>query len=192
MMSTVSPTLVFLDSCAYFRLELSLHPDLLKRHSGIPEYEVVVLEDVGKEHDGSRRLSDKFWWPKVEEYAVARKKHTYILTGRKQRAAMHAFQSIRAKADELGCDLSATDCRVLAAAFVSCGMAISDDVGVQAVGRALKIKVFDTLWILKMFLKRKIITSDRTIQTLEYLMEENDTGAWKKDAKAFLKQLKKR
>lgn len=168
------PQVILLDSNAYFRLALSIHPLLGKTFGENPEFTLYVLADLDDEYFASSRLQTKFEWVNKTEYRNDRKEKRYTYRGAKRKQVENAFSFLAAYAKEHAISVSKVDLKALAVGFARKFPVVSDDAELCEIGRRHDIECWGMLKLLKVMLSYGRINSDNIKALLEYLDYEND------------------
>jgi len=168
-----SPTIILLDSCAYFRLGISFRP-ILFRLAGDPEYVLKVLSDLDREYNRSSRLKTKFWWAGQKEHSDERAANSYTPVGKKAETARLAFTFISQYARDNEISVSLIDKRVLSATYACGGIVVTDDVAMQGIAETFGINHYSTLELLRLMYVRDRVSLSDIDEVLDYWAYEND------------------
>lgn len=183
------PKLFILDSNAYFRLAISIHP-LLGQSFGKSKgerYVLRVISQLDTEYNRSARLQHKFHWVSDKRYKGNRSAEQLKIAG-KQKVEMEQARSFIIKTErDLGCDLSLVDATALAIGFVKQQPVVTDDKDMCTVATALGIEVWSMLQLLKLMLDEEHIDLDKIREIAQLLDYENDLPCGKLE---FAKQFK--
>lgn len=165
---------LLLDSNAYFRLGISIHPLLAQTFGSSPQYALFVLAELDDEYATSVRLRGKFAWVSESEYRADRHARRYELRGKKSTAARAAITFLLAYADEQAINLSREDLKALAAAHVMGIPVVKDDVGMTLVAEANDIECWSTIKLLRVMEMAGRIDLEKVTEIIEYWEYEND------------------
>jgi len=165
---------ILLDSNAYFRLALSIHPLLQVCFGEDTQFSLFVLPELDDEYRTSVRLRHKFMWVAEQQYVQDRRAKRYELKGEKQTQALTAFSFLDRYATDHGINLSREDLKALAAGFVMDMPVATDDRGMQTVAEAHQIECWNMVKLLKVMVSAGRIDMDKVTEVLEYLEEDND------------------
>ena len=168
-----SPTIILLDSCAYFRLGISFRP-ILFRLAGDPEYVLKVLSDLDREYNRSSRLKTRFWWAGQKEHSDERAANCYTPVGKKAETARLAFTFIAQYSRDNEISVSLIDKRVLSAAYACGGIVVTDDVAMQGIAETFGIKHYSTLELLRLMHVREKVSLSDIDEVIDYWAYEND------------------
>ncbi len=114
------PRLILLDSNAYLRLAVSIHP-LLGQRFGRDEqetYVIRVIEKLDLEYTKNLRLQSKFHWVKDNPYTMNRQQERLHIADKQQKAVDQAVSFIIGAEKESDLSLSLVDAQALAVGFV--------------------------------------------------------------------------
>ncbi len=165
---------ILLDSNAYFRLGISIHPLLHEAFGPPPQYSLHVLEELDAEFSSNVRLRHKFGWVSQSEYCNDRKPKRYRLRGEDGTNAQNAFTFLLAYADQHAINLSREDLRALAVGFVKGIPVVTDDGGMARVAEANGIECWSTIKLLRVMVIAGRIEMPKVREILEYWEYEND------------------
>ena len=165
-----------LDSNAYFRLALSLHPLLGGKFgkSTDERYVLRVIAQLDVEYSRSVRLRHKFQWVGEKKYRENRSAAQLKVTGKQKNEMEQARSFIISTERDLGCDLSLVDATALAIGFVKQQPVVTDDKDMCTIATAMGIEVWSLLQLLKLMLDEEHIDLNKTIEIAELLNYEND------------------
>ncbi len=124
-----SSQIILLDSNAYFRIALSIHPLLQDLFGHAPSYALKVLEDLDKEFSRNRRLISKFHWVANPEYRMDRKSAQYSARGKTAPQVETALSYLIYQAKLESIDVSYVDLKALAVGYARSFPVITDDRG---------------------------------------------------------------
>lgn len=170
------PRLILLDSNAYLRLAISIHP-LLGQKFGKDDEETNVLRVIKKldqEYLRNPRLQSKFHWVREPTYSENRQAERLNIAPKQQKEIDNAVSFILAEEKKSAYDLSLVDVQALAVAFAKQCPVISDDKGMQEIGKLFDIEVWSTLQLLRLMLNEQWIDLDKCIEIAAYWNHEND------------------
>lgn len=170
------PRLILLDSNAYLRLANSIHP-LLGQRFGQSEQELNVLRVIEKldlEYAKSQRLKYKFHWVKDTPYSENRQKERLRIAPKQQKEVDQAVTFILATEKESEFSISLVDAQALAVGFVKKCPVVSDDRGMQEIGKLLDIDAWSTVQLLRLMQIEEWITLDKCLEIVRYWDHEND------------------
>ena len=170
------PKLFILDSNAYFRLAISIHP-LLGQAFGKSKddrYVLRVISQLDAEYNRNPRLQHKFHWVKQKKYADNRGNEQLKVAGKQRTQADDACSFILQTEKDMGCALSLVDAKALAVGFVKQQPVVTDDKDMCTVANALGIEVWSLLQLMKLMLDEGHIDLDTAKRIAEYLDYEND------------------
>jgi len=165
---------VLLDSNAYFRLGISIHPLLHQSFGTSPVYSLHVLAKLDDEYATSVRLRHKFAWVSQVEYRNDRKTKRYELRGNDRTDAINAFSFLLAYADEHKINLSREDLKALAVGFVKGIPVVTDDQGMTQVADANSIECWNTVKLLRLMVTAGRTDMDKVVEIFEYWEYEKD------------------
>ena len=178
-----------LDSNAYFRLAISIHPLLGKTFgkSRNERYVVRVISQLDAEYNRSSRLQHKFNWVGKKKYKDNRQAEQLKIVG-KQRALVEQARSFILSEEKLQrCNLSLVDATALAVGFVKQQPVVTDDKDMCTVASTLGIEVWSLLQLLKLMMDEEHIALDKTKEIAQMLDYENDLPCGRTK---FIKQFK--
>jgi hypothetical protein len=165
---------VLLDSNAYFRLGVSVHPLLTVSFGDDPQYSLCVLADLDNEYRNSTRLRTKFDWVGAQQYVQDRSGRRLELSKSLRTQADKAFQFLCNYSDEHRLNVSRVDLKALAAAFVYNIPVVTDDINMSKVADAHSIECWHTIKLLRVMVSTHRIDMEKVEEILEYLEYEND------------------
>jgi len=168
------PRTVLLDSTAYFRLGISIHPLLHGLLGPAPGHTLYVHADLDAEYGRNSRLKNKFDWVARTEYVEDRQWKRYKVPRKRRLEADNAFTILAAFAKEKLLNLSLVDLKALVTGFVMDFPVVTDDVNMQQVAHAHSIECWNTIQLLKLMVTAGRIDMDKVTQILEYWDHEND------------------
>lgn len=171
-----APKLFILDSNAYFRLAVSIHP-LLGRAFGKSKEEQYVLRVIPQldiEYNRNPRLQHKFHWVSQKKYANNRKDEKLTVVRKQQAQVEQARSFILQTEKDLGCSLSLVDATALAIGFVKQQPVVTDDNDMCRVAVELGIEFWSLLQLLKLMLDQGHINQDKVKEVVQFLDYEND------------------
>lgn len=170
------PKMFILDSNAYFRLALSIHPLLGQKFgkSTNERYVLRVIAQLDDEYNRSARLQHKFQWVVEKKFRDNRSSERLKLVGKQKIEMEQARSFIISTERDMGCNLSLVDATALAIGFVKQQPVVTDDKDMCAVATALGIEVWGLLQLLKLMLDEGHIDLDKIIEIAELLNYEND------------------
>ena len=166
---------LILDSNAYFRLALSIHP--LLEHSFGP-YQLAVIQELDEEFDRSPRLQNKFDWVAGKEHIADREKRV-IKPGKNRVEIDRAYSYFRNAPELTRNNTSQVDIRVLAVCHVLGHIAVTDDQGMIAAAALFDVPVKTTLELLDLMLKnnRSPVSQAKIREIAEYWRYTSDLPA---------------
>lgn len=181
------PKLFILDSNAYFRLAVSIHPLLGQKFGKSPKEQYVcrVIAQLEREFTRNPRLQNKFPWVSKRTYQENRTAEKLNIAPRQFSEVAAAQSYILAAEKEHGCNISFVDAFALAIGFVKGQPVVTDDRDMCAVAAALGIEVWGVLQVLKLMLDEGRIDLKKVIEIAQYLDYENDLPCGKSE---FIKQ----
>jgi hypothetical protein len=165
---------LLLDSNAYFRLGISIHPLLTPAFGTSPQYALYVLAELDDEYATSVRLQGKFEWVTKPEYRADRKTRRYTLPTDKRTAALNAFTFLLDFADDQRINVSREDLKALAAAYVMGIPVVTDDGGMAQVAEANDIECWNTIKLMRVMETAGRIDLDKVTEIVEYWEYDND------------------
>ncbi|HPR83481.1 MAG TPA: hypothetical protein PLD51_06440 [Pontiellaceae bacterium] len=170
------PQLILLDSNAYLRLAISIHPLLGQKFGQDKEenYVIRVIEKLDQEYAKNQRLRYKFHWVKDPSYVENRTLERLRIPPKQQKEVDLAVSFILGEEKRSEFSLSLVDAQALAVGFVKQCPVVSDDRGVQEIGGLLEIEVWSTLQLLKLMMNEQAINLDKCLEIAAYLDSEND------------------
>ena len=183
------PKMFILDSNAYFRLAISIHPLLGQAfgRSKDERYVVRVISQLDAEYNRSSRLQRKFHWVGKKRYKDNRQAEQLKVVG-KQRALVEQARSFIIQTEsDLGCNLSLVDATALAVGFVKQQPIVTDDKDMCTVANALGIEVWSLLQLIKLMLDEEHIDLGKAVEIAGYLDYENDLPCGRTE---FIRQFK--
>jgi len=165
-----------LDSNAYFRLAISIHPLLGQKFgkSTNEQYVLRVIAQLDAEYSRSTRLRHKFHWVGKPKYKENRMAEQLKVIGKQKVEMEQARSFILSTEKDLGCNLSLVDATALATGFVKQQPVVTDDKDMCAVANELGIEVWSLLQLLKLMLDEGHIDLDKTKEVAQFLDYEND------------------
>lgn len=163
---------LFLDTNAYLRLALTLHP-LLFISFGEKNYTLYVIEDFQKEFNRRRRLKRNFPWVNQKEFRDNRSK-LISLSRQNKRDIDIAYSFIWEQNISLGLGASDVDARALSIGHVMNIPIITDDRGMIELANSLSIKVMRILPLLHIMIDSNYIDLDKIKELVLYLDYTND------------------
>jgi hypothetical protein len=172
----IPPRLILLDSNAYLRLANSIHP-LLGQRFGQSEQELNVLRVIEKldlEYAKNQRLKYKFHWVKDTPYSENRQKERLRITPKQQKEVDQAVTFILASEKESEFSISLVDAQALAVGFVKKCPVVTDDIGMQEIGKLLDIEVWSTIQLLRLMQIEEVISLEKCIEIVRHWDHEND------------------
>jgi len=170
------PKMFILDSNAYFRLAISIHPLLGQKfgRSTNDRYILRVIAQLDAEYNRSARLQHKFHWVGKPKYKENRIAEQLKIIGKQKVAMEQARSFILSTEKDLDCNLSLVDATALAIGFVKQQPVVTDDKDMCAVANALGIEVWSLLQLLKLMLDEDHIDLDKVREVAQFLDYEND------------------
>jgi len=170
------PQLILLDSNAYLRLAVSIHPLLGQKFGQDKEesYVLRVIEKLDQEYAKNQRLRYKFHWVKDPPYIENRNLEQLRIPPKQQKEVDLAVSFILGEERRSEFSLSLVDAQALAVGFVKQCPVVSDDGGVQGIGALLEIEVWGTLQLLKLMLNEQAVDLDKCLAIVNYWDSEND------------------
>jgi rRNA maturation endonuclease Nob1 len=178
-----------LDSNAYFRLAISIHPLLGQTFgkSTNERYVLRVISQLDAEYSRNSRLQHKFHWVSKKKYKDNRQAEQLKITS-KQRALVEQARSFIIQTEgDLDCNLSLVDATALAVGFVKQQPVVTDDKDMCTVANALGLEVWSLLQLLKLMLDEEHIDLEKVVEVAELLDYENDLPCGRAQ---FVKQFK--
>jgi hypothetical protein len=179
---------LLLDSNAYFRLGISIHPLLAQTFGSSPQYGLYVLTELDDEYNISVRLRGKFEWVRQPEYRADRKARRYVLTTEQRSAAHTAFSFLVAHADEYQINVSRVDLKALAAAYVMGIPVVTDDGGMGDVAKANAIDCWSTVKLMRVMETSGRIDLDKVMEIIEYWEYDKDLPMPKSKLRTLFKE----
>lgn len=170
------PRLILLDSNAYLRLAVSIHP-LLGQRFGRDEQEqnvIRVIQKLDQEYAKNPRLKNKFHWVKDEPYAENRRAERLNIEPKQQKDIDQAVSYIWAAERSSKYSLSTVDVQALAIGFVKQCPVVTDDSGMQEIGKILDIEIWSTIQLLRLMQTEGLITLEKCLEIARYWDHEND------------------
>lgn len=171
---TLPPRIILLDSNAYFRLALTIHPLLAPEFGDPPPYKLLVLKELDEEYSRSARLKNKFEWVRRPEFRRDREARRYEPRGKIVQQAETAFSFVAHHAHTHGISVSRIDLKALAHGIARSYPVVSDDAGMQQIADALGIERWPVLKLLKLMVTERRIGLEVVHQIVQYLAHEND------------------
>ena len=170
------PKMFILDSNAYFRLAISIHPLLGQKFgkSKTEQYVLRVIAQLDDEYNRSARLQHKFHWVRKSEYKENRVNERLQIGGKQKQQVERARTFILATEEEMGCNLSLVDATALAVGFVKKQPVVTDDKNMLAVANELGIEVWGLLQLLRLMLDEEYIDLPKIKEIACFLDYEND------------------
>jgi hypothetical protein len=184
-----APSVILLDSCAYFRLARSIHPLLAGSFGPAPPHSLFVLAALDEEYLTSSRLKNKFEWVNGKPYKEDREKKKYSCRGKWAAEAENAFSFLAGYVKGRGLLLAPEDLKALAVGFVRQTTVVSDDNAIREVAGAHAIKCVGTLDLLKLMVDCKRVDMVKVTEVLEYWDHENDLPMGRRELRALYRQL---
>lgn len=183
------PKLFILDSNAYFRLAISIHPLLGQTFGRFKDerYVLRVISQLDAEYNRSSRLQHKFHWVKQKKYADNRNAEQLKVIGKQRKEVEQARSFILQTENDLGCNLSLVDATALAVGFVKQQPVVTDDKDMCTVANALGIEVWSLLQLMKLMLDEEYIDLAVAKSIAQYLDYENDLPCGRSE---FIRQFK--
>ncbi len=183
------PKMFILDSNAYFRLALSIHPLLGQKFgkSTNERYVLRVIAQLDDEYNRSPRLQNKFQWVVEKKCRDNRSSEQLKLVGKQKIEMEKARSFIISTERDMGCNLSLVDATALAIGFVKQHPVVTDDKNMCAVANALGIEVWGLLQLMKLMLDEEHIDLDKIKEVAQLLDYENDLPCGRVE---FIRQFK--
>lgn len=184
------PKLFILDSNAYFRLAISIHP-LLGQAFGKSKderYVLRVISQLDAEYNRSSRLQNKFHWVGNKKYKDNRQAEQLKVAAKQNALVKQARSFILETEKDLKCNLSLVDATALAVGFVKQQPVVTDDKDMCTVANALGIEVWSLLQLLKFMLDEGHMDLAKVKELATYLDYENDLPCGRTQ---FIKEFKK-
>lgn len=175
------PRIILLDSNAYFRLAISIHPLLNVEFGKPPPYRLYVLVDLDVEYARSPRLRNKFEWVRQRAYREDRAARQYRASGKIAKQVDMAISFLAQFAHTRGVVVSPVDLKALAVGHVRGYPVVSDDGGMAKLADEVGIECWPLLKLLKLMVDEKRIVQDDVLQILEYLKHEQDLPTSNRD-----------
>jgi hypothetical protein len=169
-----APQAVLLDSSAYFRLGISIHPLLKQSFGTAPKYSLQVLADLDDEYRTSNRLQHKFEWVGKKEYAEDRAAKRLTVAHKMCSAVDTAFTFLADYADSEHLNVSREDLKALAVGFAAQIPVVTDDRNMTTIATAHKIECWNTVKLLRVMVSGGRIDMEKVTEILEYLDYEKD------------------
>ena len=183
------PRLILLDSNAYLRLAVSIHP-LLGQRFGLDEQEtnvIRVIEKLDLEYARNPRLKSKFHWVKDAPYVENRQQERLHIAPKQQIAVDQAVSFIIGTERESDFSISLVDAQALAVGFVKQCPVVTDDRGMQEIGKLLDIEAWSTVQLLKLMQNEQVIHLEKCLEIADFWNHENDLPYSKRE---FIKTFK--
>jgi hypothetical protein len=170
------PRLILLDSNAYLRLAVSIHPLLGQRFGRDKEEQNVirVIQKLDQEYDKNPRLKNKFHWVKDDPYAENRRAERLNIASKQQQEVNQAVSYIWAEERNSEYSLSPVDVQALAIGFVKHCPVVTDDIGMQEIGKLLDIEIWSTIQLLRLMQIEELISLEKCIEIVRYWDHEDD------------------
>lgn len=170
------PRLILLDSNAYLRLAVSVHPLLGQRFGRDKQDQNVirVIKQLDQEYAKNPRLKNKFHWVKDEPFAENRRTERLNIATKQQKEVDQAVSYIWAEERNSQYSLSPVDVKALAIGFVKQCPVVTDDIGMQEIGKLLDIEVWSTVQLLRLMQIEELISLDKCLEIVRYWDHEND------------------
>jgi predicted nucleic acid-binding protein len=170
------PKMFILDSNAYFRLAISIHPLLGQKFgkSTDERYVLRVIAELDMEYNRSTRLQNKFQWVVEKKFRDNRSSERLKLIGKQKIEMEQARSFIISTERDMGCNLSLVDATALAIGFVKQQPVVTDDKDMCTVATILGIEVWSLLQLMKLMLDEKHIDLDKIKEIAQLLDYEND------------------
>jgi len=165
-------TKLLLDTNAYLRLALTIHP-LLFVSFGEENYTLYVIEDFQKEFNRRRRLKRGFPWVNQKEFRDNRSK-LITLSNQNKKNIDIAQSFIWGQNISLGLGASEVDVRALSIGYVLNIPIITDDREMIELANSLSIKVMRILPLLSIMIDSNHIDLDKIKELVAYLEYTND------------------
>ncbi|MCK4564351.1 MAG: hypothetical protein KAU94_06735, partial [Verrucomicrobia bacterium] len=165
------PRLILLDSNAYLRLAVSIHP-LLGQRFGRDKQEqnvIRVIQKLDQEYDKNPRLKNKFHWVKDDPYAENRRAERLNIAPKQQKEVDQAVSYIWTEERNSEYSLSPVDVQALAIGFVKQCPVVTDDIGMQEIGKLLDIETWSTIQLLRLMQTEELISLEKCIEIVRYL-----------------------
>lgn len=168
------PQAVLLDSSAYFRLGISIHPLLRQSFGTAPKYSLQVLADLDDEYRTSNHLQHKFEWVGKKEYADDRAAKRFTVANNIRTSVDTAFSFLADYADSKQLNVSREDLKALAVGFAAQIPVVTDDRNMTTIATAHKIECWNTVKLLRVLVTGGRIDMAKVAEILEYLDYEQD------------------
>jgi len=165
---------ILLDSNAYFRLGISVHPLLGQPFGAAPKYSLRVLAELDDEYKTSTRLQHKFEWVRQKEYVEDRAAKRYTVPTDLRSQVDTAFTFLADYADSQQLNVSKEDLKALAVGFAAKIPVVTDDGNMTAIAEAHQIDCWNTIKLLRAMVSAGRIDTAKVTEILEYLQYEND------------------
>ena len=172
---------ILLDTCSYFRLARCLHP-LLGDPFGVENYCLYIIEDLIIEYENQQRLHNKYGeWFNKPEYKDNRKKKIK-LSPQEQIEYERAFDIILKSYPDKLYYVSLPDIKILSFAYVLKIPFVTDDENLILLAKEFKVKIRNSLDLLKLMLDCKRISLEDIRNTVKYWLYIRDLPkGFKKD-----------
>jgi hypothetical protein len=165
-------TKLLLDTNAYLRLALTIHP-LLFISFGEKNYTLYVIEDFQKEFNRRRRLKRSFPWVNQKEFRDNRSK-SITLSKQNKKDVDIALSFIWEQNISLGLGASEIDVRALSIGYVLNIQIITDDRDMIELANSLSIKGMRILPLLSIMIDSNHIGLDKIKELVTYLDYTDD------------------
>ncbi len=133
-----------------------------------------VIEKLDLEYTRNQRLKYKFHWVKDAPYSENRQSERLHIAPKQQKDVDQAVSFILATERESEFSISLVDAQALAVGFVKHCPVVSDDRGMQEIGKLLDIDVWCTVQLLRLMQIEQLISLEKCLEIVRYWEHEND------------------
>lgn len=165
-------TKLYIDTNAYLRLALPLHP-LLFRPFCPNKYTIYITHRFQNEFDRQPRLRKSFSWVNEPEYRANRTQQISIPNKNKEDIKL-AIGYIRDEGINRGLGVQDVDIDILAHGYVLEIPIITDDSEMTTLGRTFQIQLWSSLDLMEWMLKCGAATQEQLDGVITYIDKFND------------------
>jgi len=157
---------ILVDSNAYFRLALEVHP-LLGKPFGQKKYCLYIIEGFEREYLHSGRLQTKFHWVAEEKYSKNRQKKITLSRAEKNRLN-ETKNFFKDAAISMDLTTGTVDIEALAIAYILKVPIVTDDGDMICLADEFEVSVIKVLELMKLMLTEKLIDMEKIRAMVAY------------------------